>query len=83
MWSECQTNNDMDYPVQLIDDESHSKALDINNLRVFRGGVQPGGVVIGTKTVGGQLQFTDSAVFVVVEKVIHGSESFFNCIAAF
>ena len=68
---------------KMVDDESQCEALDVDDLRVFRGSVQPGGVVIASETVGGQLQRTNAAVFVVVEKVVNRSESFFNCIAAF
>ena len=68
---------------KMVDDESQREALDVNDLRVFRGSVQPGGVVIAPETVGGQLQRTDAAVFIVVEKVIDRSESFLHRIAAF
>ena len=30
---------------KMVDDESQREALDVDDLRVFRGGVQPGGVV--------------------------------------
>ena len=36
----------------MVDNESQRKTLDIDNLRVFRGGVQPGGVVVAPKAMG-------------------------------
>ena len=35
---------------KMVDDESQREALDVNDLRVFRGSVQPGGVVVAPET---------------------------------
>ncbi len=59
---------------QLVDQHAKHDALDVDDLRVLRGGVHPPCAVVAGETVLGEVHLTDAIVVLVHKEIVHHTE---------